>query len=304
MTRRLAFFSAFALVSMLSLPALAFCPATTCNLGDPNAGCRRNSDGCETTGKPLFWASECVSFAVQASGSVKLGISAQSLERELERAFIHWTEATCAGGAAPRLTFASLGNVECGLSEYNSERANANIVLFEDDEWPYEGGIDTLATTRLRFDPNTGALYDADIQLNSAEFEFSVGDPVTASDLASVLAHEIGHFLGLSHTQIAGATMETGYDATDDLRRSLEPDDLNGICAIHPPDRAPSSESCTPRHGFSGQCGEDQPPPEVKESSGCAFQTPERTSPLGALVVAFALTATCGLRRRLRMRPS
>ena len=153
----------------------------------------------------------------------------------------------------------------------------------------------------MRFNPNTGALYDADIQLNSAEFEFSVGDPVTASDLASVLAHEIGHFFGLSHTEIAGATMETGYDATDDLRRSLEPDDLDGICAIYPPERAPASHSCTPRHGFSAQCGADQPPPEVKKSSGCAFRTPERTSPLGALIVALALTAACGLRRRLRM---
>jgi hypothetical protein len=242
-----------------------------------------------------------VSFAVHAKGSEKLDISARTLEREVEHAFARWTEATCDGGGAPRLQFALLGSIECGLSEYNNDRANANVVLFEDDAWPYEGGIDTLATTRLRFNPDTGALYDADIQLNSAEFDFSVGDPVTGNDLGSVLTHELGHFLGLYHTQVEGATMETAYDATDDLRRSLEPDDIAGICAMYPPDRKPASQSCTPRHGFSGQCGADQPPPAVEKSSSCAFGTAQGSSRANAIAVALAATAVWAFRRRSRM---
>jgi hypothetical protein len=266
MRARFASLAALGLVLTLPLPALAFCRATTCNLGDPRAGCRTNGDGCETTGRPLSWASECVSFAVQANGSVKLGIAARTLEREVERALSRWLAVDCDGGATPRIAFAPLGAVECSLAEYNDDRANANIVLFEDDEWPYAGGIDTLATTRLRFNPDTGALYDADIELNSAEFEFSVGDPVNGVDLASVLTHELGHFLGLGHSDVVGTTMETTYSATDDSRRSLEPDDVAG-----PPPVVTSNESGNPascqatkrspriRTGFSGPRVEPSP---------------------------------------------
>ena len=129
-----------------------------------------------------------------------------------------------------------------------------------------------------------------------------MGDPVTGNDLASVLTHELGHFLGLNHSDITAATMETGYAATDDLRRSLEPDDIEGICAIYPPDRTVSSHSCEPRHGFSGQCGTDQPPPKAKEGSSCALQSPGRTSLLGALVGALALTAAHVRRRAKKAR--
>jgi MYXO-CTERM domain-containing protein len=301
MRQTVALVASLAIASTVAPRTLAFCSATTCNLADPRAGCRTNSDGCETTGKSLAWASDCVSFAVHAKGSEKLGISARTLEREVERALARWTSAACDGGDAPTMQFVSMGAVECDLSEYNTDRANANIVLFEDEAWPYEGGIDTIATTRLRFNPDTGALNDADIQLNSAEYDFSVADPVTGTDLSSVLTHELGHLLGLYHSNVAGATMETAYSADDDARRSLEPDDVAGVCELYPPDRTPASTSCAPRRGFSAQCGADQPPP-AEESAGCALRAPERGSPSRALVVALAALAAAWLWRRGRKR--
>jgi hypothetical protein len=298
--RRFTALRAALVVAASTRAAFAFCPATTCNLADPSAGCRRNDAGCETTGKPLRWTSGCVSFAVQEIGSAKLGIDAGALEREVGAAFARWTEASCDDGDPPRMEFVSLGAVACNRSEYNSERSNANIVLFEDDAWPYEGGVDTLATTVLRFNPDTGALYDADIQVNSAEFEFSVGSEVTAVDLASVLTHEVGHFFGLQHTRVAGATMEAGYDALDDVRRSLEADDVAGICASYSAASEPSSPSCTPRHGFSAQCGADQPAPREAEGSGCALSAPARRPVHPAYVVGFAIAFRYVLGRRRR----
>jgi hypothetical protein len=85
------------------------------------------------------------------------------------------------------------------------------------------------------------------------------------------LTHEAGHFLGLSHSPDPTATMKAVYSAASDGTsfRTLEPDDVAGICDVYPPERRPVTTSCENRHGFSEQCGADQPPPS--ESEGCSL---------------------------------
>ncbi|HEY8946077.1 MAG TPA: matrixin family metalloprotease [Polyangiaceae bacterium] len=301
MTPKLTQWLAAALVASLGSSAAAFCRATTCNRADPDAGC--TPTGCEVTGKALFWRNQCISFAVQRGGSPKLGISAASLRTELERAFASWSLASCPGGGELSISLGYIGEVECHQVEYNAQRANANIVMFEDESWPYEGGIDTLATTRLRFNPDTGEIYDADIQINSAEYDISVGDPISGVDLESILAHEAGHFLALDHSTAEGATMQPGHDARDALLRSLEADDVRGVCAIYPPSRTASEDSCEPRNGFSSLCGDEQPP-RPDSGGGCALAAERDArrggqSAHGALAVAVMLGL---LRRRRRTR--
>jgi hypothetical protein len=120
-----------------------------------------------------------------------------------------------------------------------------------------------------------------------------------------VLTHEAGHFLGLSHSIDNSATMKPVYDPVRDGEsfRSLAPDDVAGICAIYPPDRKASTDSCDNRHGFSPQCGADQPPPD--DSKACSLNTRqgvsgsarESTSALLGFVAAIA-----GLRLARRRR--
>src|SRR4051812_41170518 len=250
--------------------AFAFCRTTTCDPTDPKAHCAMDAGKCVTTGYPLAWRSSCVTIGVQQLGDPRDGFSADDIGQVVEQAFGAWMHADC-GGSPPSIEVNLIGQIECGISEYNSKAGNANVVIFRSGKWPYPGAENAIGLTTTRFDTETGDLWDADIELNGQDTQFSIGDPVTGYDLLSVLTHEGGHFLGLSHSQDPTATMKALYSpALDGTNfRSLADDDVNGICTIYPPGRTPATTSCVNRHGFSSQCGVDQPEPT--ESKGCSL---------------------------------
>jgi hypothetical protein len=286
--------------------AAAFCRTTTCDANDPTENCQKDPDTlCLVSGLPLSWSSSCVTVGVQQLGSPKNGFSYDAVAAVVEQAFASWMQADCGGGRKPSIDVELLGPIECGLSEYNQRRGNANIVVFREDEWPYVGASNAIGLTTTRFDTKTGALWDADIELNGATQSLSIGDPITGDDLLSVLTHEAGHFLGLSHTTEGGATMRAIYDprSDGDSFRSLDPDDVDGICSIYPPERRAPTSSCENRHGFSPECGDDQPPPE--ESAGCSLNARAGApgSRAGALPISLllGLAACARLARRRRI---
>jgi hypothetical protein len=241
----------------LSSPAWAFCRATTC---DPSTEqCARDSASCLTTGLPLFWASSCTQVYVQADGSRKQGISFETTKQRVQNAFTAWLTADC-GNAGPSIDVQVLGPITCATAEYNSTQKNANLIVFRDDSWPYPASEDTLGFTDLHFDPQTGELWDADLEINSFVNQFSVGEPVTDNDLDSMLTHEAGHMLGLAHTLVKEATMFASYTPGTDSLRTLDDDDVQAVCAVYPPERVPNRTSCSPRHGFSDACSAEQPP--------------------------------------------
>jgi hypothetical protein len=271
-------------------PAAAYCRSNTC---DPRQEtCLKDDEGCIYSGRPLSWQSSCVTFAVQEDGSLRNEVSLQRFEQEVFEAFERWLTADCGGGESPLLEVQNIGPVSCNKVEYNQRDGNANIFMFRDAEWPYTGGEDALGLSTIRFDPDSGHIYDVDIEINGTDTPITVGDPVQGADLASILTHEVGHFLGLSHSRWPGATMRPGYSPGDDSLRTLSPDDVDGICDALSPDREPYTNSCTPRHGFSEKCGE-------KEKAGCSTQTPHGSQSGGALVIA-GLAAAFALGRARR----
>jgi len=291
------------LFSFTARAAGAWCQATTC---DPRKGpCATNAQGCFTTGLPLAWTSNCVTVSVQGDGAPKQHIDFDAARISVEHAFAAWTSATCEGGS-PSISVVVNGPVACSLSEYNPDRGNANIVVFREDTWPYAGGEDALGLTLIRFDPDTGAIWDSDIEVNAVDEPLSDGngDP-NAVDLASLLTHEAGHLLGLGHNMYdETATMFPGYHTGSIELRSLADDDIAGICEIYPPKRKPSSTSCEPRHGFSDLCGADQPAPAAAkapepDSGGCshALGSAQRPAHVFALITALALLAIRRARR-------
>ncbi|HWO13541.1 MAG TPA: matrixin family metalloprotease [Polyangiaceae bacterium] len=252
-------------VPLLTRPACAFCRTTTCDPTLDADGCVPVFD-CPTRGQPLFWPDACVTYAVQLDGSALRGISANELDRVMQRAFGAWLGAACPGGGNPSLGVIPLGGARCDKVEFNPPRngragaPNANIVMFRDEGWPYPDERFVIARTSITFDPETGAIYDADIEINSFNNEFSIDGEQVTTDLQAVLTHEVGHFLGLDHSPVEDATMQANYDLFDLGARTLGDDDVAGVCSLYAPLDLPDS-SCPadtrPRHGFSRECGTD-----------------------------------------------
>jgi hypothetical protein len=195
-----------------------------------------------------------------------------------------WGHVACPGsGAPPSLESKNLGPVSCDKHEYNDQQktfgGNANIIIFRDDVWVESSASaapgSTLAITTVTFNVNSGEIYDADIEVNSTSVsKISIGTPVPGDsfDLQSILTHEVGHFLGLAHSNVpcdgtGCATMDATYQKGSEDFRTLEADDIAGICTIYPPGRSATDNGCMPRHGFSSDCGSSG-------SKGCCTTAP------------------------------
>ncbi|HEY5373078.1 MAG TPA: matrixin family metalloprotease [Polyangiaceae bacterium] len=271
--RALSSAAATAFVLAVAAHGHAYCLTRTCDL--KTAQCDV-VDGCNMSGKVLYWASSTVSFDVQkdsscvkksafdrtcqllADGTPKIAITADTLEQVATTAFGTWLAADCGSGTHPSIRLKDLGQIDCAKPEYNKIEPNANVITFHDSPWPYSAssGADTLALTTVFFNGDTGEIYDANIEINSNLDDFSVGAASgREDDLTAVLTHETGHFLGLSHSSVEQATMFASYMVG---MSTLDTDDELAICASLPPDRMPSTDSYTPRHGFSGECGTPQ----------------------------------------------
>lgn len=287
----LAAFAASLATLVSTAPAFAFCRTTTC---DPQTECNYDSQGCTTVGLPLTWKSGCVSYSVQRGASPFRNVDYETIHTIAERAFNRWTKVDCRGGT-PSLSTSNLSPVNCGEPEYNSNNGNANVIMFRDQDWPYAGANATLALTTITFNYETGEIFDADIEVNSFKTPLTTSTTVVDFDLESIITHEAGHFLGLSHSHIGTATMFVEYERGDLSFRDLAEDDEEGICATYPPDRPISSDDCRPRHGFSSDCA---PPPD----DGCSIASTAPGAVRGwpcalALVLGIGLGAA---RRRVK----
>jgi Matrixin len=245
--------------------AHAFCRTTTVTVPadyDP-------TEGCFTQGNVLWWRNACVGYSIQRDASRQ--VTLDEAEQSVATAFAKWTGTACreddAGQSRVSIDVRDEGPVDCDEVQYSQNQPNQHVILFRDDVWPYTDSNNTLALTTVTFDPNTGELYDADMEINSASaVTLTVSGPVPPGgyDFESVVTHESGHFLGMAHSPDSRATMFARYIQGSTSMRNLSEDDVDGICAAYPPDgtrttsvgSAVPEDACdpTPRHGFSTQC--------------------------------------------------
>ncbi len=246
--------------------AEAYCLATTCD--SRHTPCPGDDQGCSITGLPLFWPEECVTFGVHADGSVKRRIGFEEAERIAARAFRSWISADCGDGATPFLAASRLGKIYCDEAAFFPTSPNANVIVFRDESWTHDE--DAIALTTLTYDPRTGALLDADIEVNSFGLELTTTDTNVKADLQTVLTHEVGHFLGLAHSSLERSTMYAYYDIDNKTLRLLSDDDASAICALYPPGGEPSCVGARPFGGFSRFCGSTEKPAKLS----CELSTP------------------------------
>lgn len=252
-----------------STSASAFCRTTTKPVP---ADFQPSATQCYEGGLPLWWRNACVSYDLQRDASRQ--VSYDDAANAITRAFTKWTSTSCStdgtGGSRVSIDVRDFGPVACGNVQYNSDQPNQHVIVFRDDVWPHNDANNTLALTTVVFNPDTGEIYDADMEINTAQQKMTLTDPVPQDgyDFASIVTHETGHFLGMAHSGDAHATMFAHYQPGSTAMRNLTSDDVNGICTVYPPNgtRAVAKsvaasghvtgEACdpTPRHGFGSEC--------------------------------------------------
>ncbi|MBX3189793.1 MAG: matrixin family metalloprotease [Labilithrix sp.] len=245
-------FVAGAAILAVAGDASAFCRSTTCRATSTKE-CKTDQDNCPAEGEKLFWPTSCISYAVNELGTQDLDpVDTRDI---IKKTFQAWTDVTCPDGKTASMAFQERDPVACKRSEYNKEGRNVNVVLFQDDDWKYRGIDGTLAKTSVTYNDQTGEIYDADIEVNTANNTVTITDDPrkVQYDLQAILTHEVGHFIGIAHSSDPSAVMFASYSPGSVAQRTLTPDDVKAVCAIYPPG---SGVVCNvePRGGFDPEC--------------------------------------------------
>lgn len=217
------------------------------------------------SGRPVRWATPKVSFTIDpALERAVAGAGAAAV-----RAMAGWSGM----GGAPELELVQDDTDAPVAPGYDGKNG-----LFYASAADFPGGSRELAVTVITFDQRTGAIVDADIIVNGGHaFELLDGDaPPGTFDIQRVLAHELGHSLGMADERTrTDALMYYATRPQDASLRTPRHDDLAGLAAL-----------------YSAA--------EPEETSGCSA-APQGSAPSsGAALVALA--AVAGLRRRARAR--
>lgn len=149
-------------------------------------------------GELVRWPEFPIQFSVESEDAETVAL--------VERAFDAWQ-----GTSETEIAFA--------------EGPGENLVWFSDD-WPHDA--DQLAITSAVSD-STGALVAFDIRINANASWGPEG-----YDLQAAIAHEVGHALGLEHSEVDGATMFATLGPGDTTTREIHDDDRAALEFLYP----------------------------------------------------------------------
>jgi uncharacterized protein (TIGR03382 family) len=273
--------------------SFAYCRTTSCDEGD--TACKTNKYGCVRDGIAVVWDRTTLPYRVYKKGSSKL--DDDKLEVAIKQAFDAWQYADCKDGRTS-LRFQEGAKITkmkpLGMSAEEAEKAKLEPfgIYFRDDEWTHrDDANDVLAATSLTYGVKKGVVTYADIEINTASGEFSFDDEPKTNDFQSVLTHEVGHYLGLAHSQDADSIMVPTYCGNADSercsahgldgKRALSQDDIDGVCALYP-------------HNLQAGAADDEAADAAKQ--GC--NSTGGSSGLPGLAAAFPLAALLRRRRR------
>lgn len=142
----------------------------------------------------------------------------------IDAGFATWASPACTEWQAQNLGDAT-------DSFYNDGK---NVIRWISGSWPGElGDVDSVIGVTMPVWVPDDTIDDADIVFNNVGFCWDGSGAGDCVDAASIAIHEEGHFLGLGHSGVRDATMASFYGGGSSLR-SLDADDIEGICALYP----------------------------------------------------------------------
>jgi hypothetical protein len=204
----------------------------------PHAAAYQRAAVANAPDRYLYWQIRTLHFSINNQGSRDLPI--HETVGAVKRSFFTWASPSCTDiffdydGLDPAVKT----NLTMGQSEGPD---NKNLLVWH-ESWPPAGVTDGSVTsempavTTIIYSTENGIIVDADIDFNNHDFYWTTTNDTTKveTDIENILTHEIGHLLGLDHSQDKEATM---YDSTHKgelSKRSLHADDVLGLCVIYP----------------------------------------------------------------------
>jgi hypothetical protein len=183
----------------------------------------------------MRWPTSTVTYSVNQIGSDDLPMA--DVIGAIDAAFAAW-----------RVPCSALVFENAGMTNRRLATDAHNVMLFIEEGWVY--GKEAAAATSLWI---IDGEQTADIAVNGQHFTWAIGPSnsayATTLDLQAVMTHEIGHFIGLGHSERAFDTMYYSWKPWQG-QRTLSIDDKLGVCDLYPAQgdecgSCPASETCT-----------------------------------------------------------
>jgi len=191
--------------------------------------------------KQIRWPTTTITVALSSSLSTQQPNikSGSDVIGAVRRAMAHWS-------AASNIRFVETSSSAISISPNSSGGDGISLITVANtpenaSAFPVCGSSPMITgRARVFYNPDTGGITESDIAINPCQ-QFSTDGTTNTYDLESTLTHEFGHFLGLEHSAVVGATMQPRqglnglYNLPTMTARTLSLDDNMGVRTIYGP---------------------------------------------------------------------